>query len=88
MTDWVDRVLVDEAREWWRLWSVRFLAAAFMVDAMALTSVMGMLPQVFREMNPWVFDGVQMVLVAAALIARFFKQKKVEASVAARTEAK
>lgn len=78
MKDWIDKHLIDEAREFWRLWSVKLLASALMVDAMTLGPVLALLPANVRNTNPLLFDVLQMVLVAAALIARLIKQKKVK----------
>lgn len=78
MIDQIKDVLIPEAREWWRMWSVRFIAAALMVDAMTLGPVLALLPINVRNTNPLLFDIFQMVLVAAALVARLIKQKKVK----------
>ena len=79
MNDFIEKHLIEEAREFWRLWSVKLLAAALMVDAMTLGPVLALLPASVRDMNPLLFDILQMVLVAAALLARLLKQKKVKA---------
>lgn len=88
MTDWLNNHLVPEAREWWRLWSARFLVVALTIDALSLSPVVGMLPDEVRAMNPAVFDAVQMVLVVCALLARFVSQPKVTEKVAAKVEAR
>ena len=81
LSELIDKHLIDEAREWWRLWSVRLIASALMVDAMTLGPVMALLPASMRETNQLLFDVLQMVLVAAALVARMIKQKKVKPDV-------
>lgn len=86
MIQWVRDHLVPEAREWWRLWSTRFLGMALAIDALTLAPVMGMMPASVRAVNPVVFDGLQMVFVGAALIGRFIRQKKVTDRVEARAK--
>jgi hypothetical protein len=49
---------------------------------------MGMLPQQVRAINPMVFDTVQAVLVACALLSRFVAQPKLTAAVVAKVEAR
>ncbi len=85
MIDWVKDRLVPEAGEWWRLWSARFMVLAIGLDALQLAPVLGMLPPSVRDMNPMVFDGLQMLLVGAALAGRFVRQPKVTKRVEART---
>jgi len=80
MIAWIEKHLIDTANEWWRMWSVRLMGLALMVDAMSLGSVLGLLPMNVRNLNPMLFDALQMVLVAAALVTRLFKQKKVTPS--------
>lgn len=84
MIDWLKDRLVPEAQAWWTLWSARFLVAALTIDALSLSSVLGMLPSEVRAINPMVFDTVQMALVACALLSRFISQPKVTANVAAK----
>lgn len=70
--------LVPEAREWWKLWSARLLGLALFIDALTLSPVLAMMPASVRAINPGIFDALQMVLVAAALAARFVRQSKLE----------
>lgn len=77
VTDKIKDRLVPEARDWWRLWSARFIALVIAIDALTLSPVLGMMPASVRGINPHVFDVLQMVLMMAALIARFVRQKKV-----------
>ena len=88
MMEAVKNRLVPEAQAWWKLWSARFLVAALTVDALALSPVMGMMPQQVRAINPLVFDTVQAVLVACALLSRFVAQPKLTAAVVAKVEAR
>ncbi len=78
MNDWFAKHLVPEARQAWRLWSARILALALAIDALTLSPVLAMMPASIRTANPAIFDAVQMVLVAAALAARFVRQSKLE----------
>jgi hypothetical protein len=80
---WIKNHLVPEVRDWWRLWSARFLIAAIALDALALAPVLGMLPHRVRNISPLLFDSIQLILVCAALIARFVRQPKLEARRAA-----
>jgi hypothetical protein len=84
---WFKNNLVPEATEWWRLWSARFLVVTLTIDALALSPVVGMLPEQVRAINPTVFDIVQLALVACALLSRFVAQPKVAEKMAAKVEA-
>lgn len=88
MIDWLKTRLVPEAQAWWKVWSARFLVAALTIDALSLTPVIGMLPSQVRAINPLVFDAVQAVLVACALLSRFVAQPKLTAAVVAKVEAR
>jgi hypothetical protein len=87
MIDWIKERLVPEAQDWWRLWSARFIGLAIAVDALTLSPVLSMMPDSVRSANPMIFDVVQMVLVSAALVARFVKQPKVQNNVQQRNAA-
>lgn len=78
MIDWAGKHLVPEAREWWKLWSARLLGLALFIDALTLSPVLAMMPANVRAIHPETFDVLQMVLVAAALAARFVRQSKLE----------
>lgn len=88
MTDWLKEHLAPEVTQFWNLWSARLLVVALTIDALSISPVMGMLPDEVRDMNPAIFDAVQMLLVACALLARFIKQPEVTAKVAAKVEAR
>lgn len=75
MIAWLEKHLIPEARDWWRLWSARLLAAAIFVESMGLLGLAGALPA--RMFPPHVLDAVVLMLTAAALLARFVKQRKV-----------
>lgn len=81
MIAWIKDHLVPEARAWWRLYSTWFIGAVIAIDALQLVPVMGMMPASVRAINPLVFDGLQGVLAAAALVLRFVRQPKVQAKV-------
>lgn len=69
--------LIPEARQWWRLWSVRLLAAAAAIDALQLLPLVGYVPRPIADLLPHAtLEIVQGVLLIAALVARFVKQSK------------
>jgi hypothetical protein len=78
MIAYLDKHLVPGARHALRWWSMRLLLAALAIDALTLSPVLAMMPASFREANPLLFDAIQMVLVAAALLARLVKQGHLE----------
>lgn len=78
LRDWLCTNLVPGARQWWRWWSMRFLMIALAIDALTLSPVLAMMPATIRQTNPLLFDAVQMLLVAAALLARMVKQGHLE----------
>lgn len=81
MIDWIKDHLVPEARAWKQLWSTRLLGVAALIEVINLASLWGMMPNSVRAINPVVFDGVQLALVLAAMVARYVKQKNVTAKV-------
>lgn len=78
MMNWIRNHLIPEARDWWRYWSARFLMAALAVDAASFLPVLQSLPPGIREEYGPALSVIEKLLVAAALIARFVKQPKLE----------
>lgn len=71
--------LLPEARDWWRLWSVRLILLAAAVDFGGLLWLVGMLPPPIRDVIPLiVIDAVKVVLFGMAVLARFYPQKKLK----------
>lgn len=77
--------LIDNARQWWRLWSVRLNAAGLAImawvwfDPSAILAVISMMPVQLQPYLPQeavaVVSGIMMAL---ALIARLVRQPKLE----------
>lgn len=78
MIDWIDKHLVPEARQWWKLWSARLLMLALAIDAAALLPVLQSLPPGIRDEYGPLLGVIEKALIAAALFARFVKQSKLE----------
>lgn len=77
--------LVDEARDWWRLWSVRFNAVGLTIlawvtfDPVSVLSLWHMMPSSLRGVvHPAAFQVVALVLFFLGLLARFVRQPKVK----------
>ena len=70
IADW----LIDDLRNWRKLWSVRFMAAALAVDGLSLLPLLSFIPDNF--IPPIVLNTVQAGLLLCALVARFIKQRK------------
>jgi hypothetical protein len=66
--------LIDNARNWWRLWSVRFMGAALAVDGLSLLPLIGFVPD--NLFPPALINTVQAALLLCALVARFIKQRE------------
>jgi hypothetical protein len=73
--------MVDDARDWWRWWSVRLLALALALQTLQLTSPDSLvafwqaIPPSLRAFLPaWLNDLITLLLMFAALIARHWKQ--------------
>lgn len=77
MIEWLRLRLIDEARHWWRMWSVRLAAVLSAVAAYVLASpdiivrVMNELPPEFRAAFPPATGVLLFVLVTAV---RLYKQ--------------
>ena len=69
--------LTDDARLWWRFWSVRLHAAALGLLALyePLLASINALPADVRALVPWM-PMLAMVLGVAGLLARIVKQKE------------
>lgn len=69
--------LIDDARHWWRFWSIQFLLAGLAVDAGGLLWLIGLMPPPIRDVVPLiVIDVTKIVLFALAGITRFIPQTK------------
>jgi hypothetical protein len=93
MMAWIKDHLVPEAREWWRLASIRFnaIGAALLAwvtfDPVSVLGVWNMMPANLREVVPSnAFQFIALILFGLGMLARFVKQPKVQAHVADRTE--
>ncbi len=84
MIAWVNERLVPEARQWWRLWSVRLNALGVFVlswlwfDPTTVLMVWNMLPLPVAKTIPQpVVYGISFTLFALAAISRLVVQKKI-----------
>ncbi len=73
--------LVDDARDWWRWWSVRLLGMALALQTLQFTSPDALVafwqavPPSLRGLLPtWVDDLITIGLMFGALVARHWKQ--------------
>lgn len=68
--------LIDDARLWWRFWSLRLQAAgvALLSVTEPLTQSLNALPADVRGMVPWL-PYLGGALVVAGMLARLIKQK-------------
>ncbi len=77
MFEWIKARLIDEARLWWRMWSVRLAAVMSAVVAYVLASpdiivrVMNELPPEFRAAFP---PATGILLFALVTVVRLYKQ--------------
>lgn len=77
--------LIDDARQWWRLWSVRLNAIGLAIlawvqfDPVSVLAVWNMMPlDVRAALPPTTVRIVGLALVALAMIARLVKQPKLK----------
>lgn len=91
LLDWIKRELVDEARDWWRLWSVRLngvgvaILAWVTFDPVGVLSLWHMMPSSLRDIvPPSVFQVVALTLFFLGMLARFIRQPKVTRNVPAK----
>jgi hypothetical protein len=82
--DWLDKHLVSEARDWWKLWSIRLNAVGAAIlawvtfDPVSVLAVWNMMPASLREVIPAnAFQFAALVLFGLGMLARFIKQPKV-----------
>lgn len=83
--------LIDNARHWWRLWSVRLNAAGLAIlawvqfDPVSVLGVWNMMPADVRAALPeGSVRAIGMVLIALGLIARMVKQANLQGGTDAR----
>lgn len=79
------KYLVDNARQWWRFWSVRFNAIGlailgwFTFDPVAVLTVWNMMPPAVRNhVPPSAMVGIGALFFALSMIARLVRQPKLE----------
>jgi hypothetical protein len=84
MIDWINNHLVPEARDWWRLWSVRLNAIGLLVlswlwvDPVTILAVWNMLPVPVAKTIPQpVVYAIGAALFALSMMSRLVVQKKV-----------
>jgi hypothetical protein len=84
MIDWIKNHLVPEARDWWRLWSVRLNAIGLLVlswlwvDPVTILAVWNMLPVPVAKTIPQpVVYAIGAALFALSMMSRLVVQKKV-----------
>lgn len=77
--------LINNARQWWRLWSVRLNALGLALmgwisfDPVGVLHVWNMMPRaVTQHVPPTVLTGLGAVLFALSIIARLVRQPKLE----------
>ncbi len=82
---WLNDHLVEEAREWWMLWSTRLNAigvailAWIQIDPVGVLEVWNMMPESIQSVVPSnIFQLVAITLFLLGMMARFVKQPKVE----------
>jgi hypothetical protein len=85
MKDWIKAHLVPEAREWWRLWSMRLNAIGLAIlayvqfDPIGALSVFNMMPAAVRAALPEHFLTVlALFFFGLAMLARVVKQPALE----------
>ena len=93
MSDWLQNHLVPEARDWWRLASIRLnaIGAALLAwvtfDPVSVLAVWNMMPANLRGVIPAnAFQFIALILFGLGMLARFVRQPKVQANVASRSE--
>jgi hypothetical protein len=78
--------LVEDARDWWRWWSMRLMAAGLFLLSLlewfpdAAWAVWGRMPDDMKAMIPAsVATKIPMFLFAAAMVARLIQQRTTQA---------
>lgn len=85
MIDWIRDRLVDEARQAWRFWSIRFNAIGLAIlgwvqfDPVSALAVWNMMPANVRAvLPPHLLTFIAFVFFALAMLARVVKQPGLE----------
>ena len=80
---WVRAHLVDEARLWWRWWSMRLNAIGLAIlawvqfDPVSVLAVWNMMPRQVQGVLPeHALTGLALVFFALAMLARIVRQPK------------
>lgn len=86
MIDWFHNHLVPEAREWWKLWSIRLNALGLAIlawvqlDPVSVLAVWNMMPAAVTRLVPSsALTVIGMALFALSMIARLVTQPKLKA---------
>lgn len=76
--------MIDDARLWWRFWSIRFAAIGVLIQGFLTwfpdqaKDVWTWLPEDMRALLPtWLTHSVPVVLFLAVMVSRVVAQKKV-----------
>ncbi len=82
---WFKEHLVDEAHEWWMLWSTRLNGAGLalqtwiQIDPAGVLGVWQMMPDSLKTIVPSnIFQLIAIILFVLGMLLRFVKQPKVE----------
>lgn len=82
---WINDHLVEEAHEWWMLWSTRLNAIGLalltwiQIDPVSVLGVWNMMPASMKAVVPSnIFQLVAITLFLLGMMARFVRQPKVE----------
>lgn len=77
--------LVEDARDWWRWWSVQFNAVGLailawvQIDPVSVLYVWNMMPASVRRVVPeYVLIPIAMALFALSMLSRVLRQSKLE----------
>ena len=77
--------LVEDARDWWRWWSVHFntvglaILAWMQIDPVSVLYVWNMMPASVRRVVPeYVLIPIAMALFALSMLSRVLRQSKLE----------
>lgn len=85
LVNWVRAHLVDEARLWWRWWSMRFNAIGLAIlawvqfDPVSVLAVWNMMPRQVQNIVPeHALSALALVFFVLAMLARIVRQPKLE----------
>lgn len=82
---WIKDHLIDDAVDWWKLWSVRLnamglaLLAWIQIDPVSVLGVWNMMPSSLKQVVPTnIFQIVAVILFLLGMLARVVRQPKLE----------